>query len=65
LFARRRKQLQKSLRTMPMWKLSATEVAIVADTTQIDLSRRPETLDIEEWLALERSLTEIGGHSAQ
>ncbi len=64
LFARRRKQLQKSLRTVPTWKLSATEVAIVADTTQIDLSRRPETLDIEEWLALERSLTEIGGHSA-
>ncbi len=64
LFARRRKQLQKSLRTAPRWKLTLAEVAAIADTTQIDLSRRPETLDIDEWLALERSLAEIGGLSA-
>ena len=64
LFAQRRKQIQKSLRTVPTRGLSAIEVAAVADTTQIDLSRRPETLDIEEWLTLERSLTEIGGSPA-
>lgn len=64
LFARRRKQLQKSLRTAPPWKLDAGQVAAVADATRIDLSRRPETLDIEEWLALERSLAEIDGLSA-
>jgi 16S rRNA (adenine1518-N6/adenine1519-N6)-dimethyltransferase len=63
LFARRRKQLQKSLRTGPPWKLTVDEVAAVADATDIDLSRRPETLDIEEWLALERSLAKIDGHA--
>lgn len=65
LFARRRKQLQKSLRTATPWKLTAAEVTTLADTTQIDLSRRPETLDIEEWLALERSLAEIDGLSTE
>jgi 16S rRNA (adenine1518-N6/adenine1519-N6)-dimethyltransferase len=61
LFGRRRKQLQKSLRTAPPWKLTAAEVTAVADATDIDLRRRPETLDIEEWLALERSLAKIDG----
>lgn len=52
LFGQRRKQLQKSLRTLAPWTLDHAEVERVEGATGIDLRRRPETLSIEEWLSL-------------
>lgn len=56
LFGQRRKQLQKSLRTLAPWSLDLGAVKRVEGVTGIDLRRRPETLTIEEWLALERAV---------
>lgn len=56
LFGQRRKQIQKSLRTLPRWELDSAAVERIERATGIDLSRRPESLDIDEWLALERAL---------
>lgn len=52
LFGQRRKQLQKSLRTLAPWSLDPASVERVEEATGLDLRRRPETLTIEEWLAL-------------
>lgn len=59
LFGQRRKQLQKSLRSLPRWGLDRATIERIEDRTGLDLTRRPETLDMEEWLALEAAL--IGG----
>lgn len=56
LFTQRRKQIQKSLRTLDGWGLDPAEVEEVALRTGLDLSRRPETLTPEEFLALEAEL---------
>lgn len=56
LFGQRRKQIQKSLRTLDAWRLDPAAVERIERETGIDLSRRPETLAIEEWLALDRAL---------
>ncbi|HYO47216.1 MAG TPA: 16S rRNA (adenine(1518)-N(6)/adenine(1519)-N(6))-dimethyltransferase RsmA [Gemmatimonadota bacterium] len=56
LFGHRRKQIQKSLRTLPGWCLDREGVLRVAELTELDLARRPETLSPEEFLALEAAL---------
>ena len=56
LFGQRRKQIQKSLRTLEGWGLERAEVARVARVSGLDLARRPETLSPAEFLALEAGL---------
>ncbi|HUF89158.1 MAG TPA: 16S rRNA (adenine(1518)-N(6)/adenine(1519)-N(6))-dimethyltransferase RsmA [Gemmatimonadota bacterium] len=56
LFTQRRKQIQKSLRTLDEWGLDPAGVEEVARRTGLDLSRRPETLTPEEFLTLEAEL---------
>ena len=60
LFGQRRKQIQKSLRTLQGFSLSPEAVAEVARRSGIDLARRPETLSPEEFLALDAALEGIG-----
>lgn len=65
LFGQRRKQLQKSLRILPRWELDREAVERIEAASGIDLRRRPETLSIEEWLALDRAVsTRDGGGGA-
>lgn len=64
LFGQRRKQLQKSLRTLPPWRLDAAATDRLAAATGLDLARRPETLRVEEWLALDRALARAGRPAA-
>lgn len=61
LFGQRRKQLQKTLRTLPAWNLDHAAVERVEDATGIDLRRRPETLSTDEWLALSDAVTGTEG----
>ena len=56
LFGQRRKQVQKSLRTLEGWGLEPAILARAARRSGLDLSRRPETLDPGEFLALEAAL---------
>jgi 16S rRNA (adenine1518-N6/adenine1519-N6)-dimethyltransferase len=56
LFGQRRKQIQKSLRTLAGWSLDVAGVARVAELSGIDLARRPETLSPKEFLTLEAAL---------
>ena len=56
LFGQRRKQLQKSLRTLAGLALDQAATARVAERSGLDLARRPETLSPEEFLALEAAL---------
>jgi len=58
LFGQRRKQIQKSLRTLGRFALSPEAVARVAHRSGLDLARRPETLSPEEFLALDAALEE-------
>ena len=60
LFGQRRKQIQKSLRTLQGFSLSPEAVAQVARRSGLDLARRPETLSPEEFLALDTALEETG-----
>ncbi|MEJ2311741.1 MAG: 16S rRNA (adenine(1518)-N(6)/adenine(1519)-N(6))-dimethyltransferase RsmA [Gemmatimonadales bacterium] len=52
VFGRRRKQLQKILRSAPEYRLSQQEVERLAATVGFDLRDRPETLDPGELRAL-------------
>ncbi|HUP19816.1 MAG TPA: 16S rRNA (adenine(1518)-N(6)/adenine(1519)-N(6))-dimethyltransferase RsmA [Gemmatimonadota bacterium] len=61
LFGQRRKQIQKSLRTLEPWGLSPAAVERVGREVELDLGRRPETLSIEEWLALDGALADEVG----
>jgi 16S rRNA (adenine1518-N6/adenine1519-N6)-dimethyltransferase len=56
LFGQRRKQIQKSLRTLPARGLDPAAVARVAERSGLDLSARPETLSPEGFLALDEAL---------
>jgi 16S rRNA (adenine1518-N6/adenine1519-N6)-dimethyltransferase len=56
LFGQRRKQIQKSLRTLSGWGMSPAAVKAAARRAGLDLTRRPETLTPEEFLALEAAL---------
>ena len=56
-FGQRRKQLQKILRSSPSWLLDADAASSLSMAADIDLERRPETLEVEEWLRLESLLT--------
>jgi 16S rRNA (adenine1518-N6/adenine1519-N6)-dimethyltransferase len=63
LFAQRRKQLQKGLRTIAPWKLDGAAVARVGAAAGMDLERRPETLSVGEWLRLDAALAGNGPSS--
>lgn len=58
-FGHRRKQLQKILRSLPGSRLDGAVVERVAHSAGIDLSRRPETLSLEEWLRLEEAVADV------
>lgn len=60
LFGQRRKQIQKSLRSLGGFALSPEAVARVAHRSGLDLARRPETLSPEEFLALDTALEGVG-----
>jgi 16S rRNA (adenine1518-N6/adenine1519-N6)-dimethyltransferase len=59
LFGQRRKQIQKSLRTLQGFSLPPETVDRVALRSGLDLARRPETLSPEEFLALDVALTDV------
>ncbi|MFN2421796.1 MAG: 16S rRNA (adenine(1518)-N(6)/adenine(1519)-N(6))-dimethyltransferase RsmA [Gemmatimonadota bacterium] len=61
LFGQRRKQLQKSLRTLEPWKLGPRTVQEVMTRAAIDPSRRPETLAVEDWIRLDAALARVKG----
>jgi 16S rRNA (adenine1518-N6/adenine1519-N6)-dimethyltransferase len=61
LFGQRRKQIQKSLRTLEGFSLTPEAVQRVAVRSGIDLARRPETLSSGEILALDMALEETAG----
>lgn len=54
-FGQRRKQLRNSLKEEP-WSLAGERGTRVQDRTGIDLTRRPETLSVDEWLRLDEAL---------
>ncbi|MFC1613896.1 16S rRNA (adenine(1518)-N(6)/adenine(1519)-N(6))-dimethyltransferase RsmA [Gemmatimonadota bacterium] len=58
LFRDRRKQIQKVLRTDPRFKLSGSRLEELARRTGIDLSRRPEELSVEQFIALTAGLND-------
>jgi 16S rRNA (adenine1518-N6/adenine1519-N6)-dimethyltransferase len=58
-FSWRRKQLQKILRAAPDYALAADECARLEGDVGIDLSRRPEELDPERFIALSRALRHL------
>lgn len=60
LFGQRRKQIQKSLRTLEPWRLDSAEVEVAATRAGLDLSRRPESLAVAEWLRLDDALEALG-----
>jgi 16S rRNA (adenine1518-N6/adenine1519-N6)-dimethyltransferase len=55
-FSWRRKQLQKTLRAAPGYALGAEDVARVERETGIDLQRRPEDLEPDQFILLSRTL---------
>jgi 16S rRNA (adenine1518-N6/adenine1519-N6)-dimethyltransferase len=59
LFGQRRKQIQKSLRTLPGRALDPAIVQRVAERSGLDLSARAETLSPEGFLALDAALEEL------
>lgn len=62
-FSRRRKQLQKILRTAPEYGLDSAAVARVLDAVGLDGSARPETLAPEQFTVLARVLkTELSSN---
>lgn len=65
LFGQRRKQIQKSLRTLPSRGLDAAAVVRVAEHSGLDLSARPETLSPEAFLALDDALALLAAGSGR
>lgn len=63
LFGQRRKQLQKSLRMLAPWRLDVESVDRLGGASGIDLTRRPETLGLEEWIRLAEVLADPGGEA--
>src|SRR5690606_20934262 len=59
-FGWRRKQLQKTLRTAPAYALDAEAVERVAEEAHIALDRRPESLTVQEFTTLARTLRTHG-----
>lgn len=62
-FSWRRKQLQKTLRSAPAYRLGADLVEEVQRRTGIALDLRPEQLGPDEFIALARALREVRDHS--
>jgi len=52
LFLERRKQVQKVLRSDPLYRLSPEQLGRLAGETGVDLSRRPEELPVEAFIRL-------------
>ena len=61
-FGQRRKMLRNSLANTG---LSSEDLASVYEKTGIELSRRPETLTMDEWHALARAIGVAGLHQAE
>jgi 16S rRNA (adenine1518-N6/adenine1519-N6)-dimethyltransferase len=59
-FSWRRKQLQKTLREAPGYRLDAGAVARVADVTGIAMDQRPEQLEPDHFIRLCRALRRLG-----
>jgi 16S rRNA (adenine1518-N6/adenine1519-N6)-dimethyltransferase len=59
-FSWRRKQLQKTLREAPGYRLDAGAVARVADVTGIAMDQRPEQLEPDDFIRLCRALRPLG-----
>jgi 16S rRNA A1518/A1519 N6-dimethyltransferase RsmA/KsgA/DIM1 with predicted DNA glycosylase/AP lyase activity len=59
-FSWRRKQLQKTLREAPGYRLDAGAVARVADVTGIAMDQRPEQLEPDDFIRLCRALRRLG-----
>lgn len=57
-FSRRRKQLGTILRSSPELGLTADQVTALGERLGLDLMRRPETLDPDEFVALARAIRE-------
>jgi 16S rRNA (adenine1518-N6/adenine1519-N6)-dimethyltransferase len=59
-FGWRRKQLQRTLRTAPRYGLDPSAIAELEAATGIDLTARPEALDVDRLVALSRALRRAG-----
>ncbi|MEA2062485.1 MAG: 16S rRNA (adenine(1518)-N(6)/adenine(1519)-N(6))-dimethyltransferase RsmA [Gemmatimonadota bacterium] len=59
LFQDRRKQIQKILRTDPRFKLAPEALKAVAAQTGLDLSCRPEQLEVKQFITLAGELKKI------
>jgi 16S rRNA (adenine1518-N6/adenine1519-N6)-dimethyltransferase len=59
-FGWRRKQLQRSLRSSPVYRLATDQVNDLQNATGIQLDRRPESLSIDEILRLAAALRTAG-----
>lgn len=64
-FGWRRKQLQKILRSAPLYGLDAVAVDALATRTGIDLRSRPEDLSPDDFIRLSRALRDLGVPGAQ
>jgi 16S rRNA (adenine1518-N6/adenine1519-N6)-dimethyltransferase len=59
-FSWRRKQLQRTLREAPGYRLDPGDVARVADVTGIAMDQRPEQLEPDRFIHLSRALRRLG-----
>jgi 16S rRNA (adenine1518-N6/adenine1519-N6)-dimethyltransferase len=59
-FGWRRKQLQRTLRTAPGYGLEPSAITDLEAATGIDLTARPEALDVDQLVALSRALRRAG-----
>jgi 16S rRNA (adenine1518-N6/adenine1519-N6)-dimethyltransferase len=59
-FSWRRKQLQRTLRSAPLYELSPAEIRDLQLATAIPLEQRPETLSAHDFIRLARALRTIG-----
>jgi 16S rRNA (adenine1518-N6/adenine1519-N6)-dimethyltransferase len=59
-FSQRRKQLQKILRTVPVYELTPDGIAYIESSTGLHLEARPETLSPEQFIQLARTLRALG-----
>lgn len=59
-FGWRRKQLQRTLRSAPAYRLDADDVRRTAAATGLDLGNRPENLSTPDLIRLARALREAG-----
>ena len=59
LFLERRKQVQKVLRSDPLYRLDSAALKKIEDSTGLDLQARPENLRVEDFVMLADSLINL------